>query len=228
MTKLQHQDRKRLISILERWQLFGDYESRRQILISAGLQDIIPQIDLHGSPFIASSKIVEALELYGKSTAEEEALGRLLNRLKELIGAHDETQAFLDELLFKYHLMLPIKTQKEPTNWRIDTASESVFEKIIGENTLRDIAFLKRGFEAGRSVGYVEVPNRWTGTGFLISPNLLITNNHVIPDIESATQAIFRFNYQVSFGGAMEIVEDFKARDKGVFFHKCGARLFRD
>ena len=41
---------------------------------------------------------------------------------------------------------------------------------------------------AGNKVG--------TGTGFLVSPEVLITNNHVLPSIDFATNSVAEFNYQ--------------------------------
>src|SRR4030067_2241730 len=197
MVKLKSEDRSKLLSILEKLPIMGEYESRRQILISAGLEEVIPQINLQGSPFVVVGKIIETLEHYGRVTFDHEALGRLLNRLKEIIGADDEIQAFFDYLLLNYKMMVPIKALKEPTQWKTPSTSEDVFEKIIGENTLRDIAFLRRGLEVASAVAYVEVVNQWSGTGFMISPDLLITNNHVIPDKNVLSSTIFRFNYQL-------------------------------
>ncbi|NJP22579.1 MAG: endonuclease I, partial [Hydrococcus sp. CRU_1_1] len=40
-------------------------------------------------------------------------------------------------------------------------------------------------------------------TGFLVSPRLLMTNNHVLPSLEEAKTALAEFNYQNSINGEM-------------------------
>jgi len=218
MVKLNLEDRNKLISILEKSPLLGEYESRRQILLSAGLEIILPQINLQGSPFIVVSSMVESLEKYGRVTFEHEALGRLINRFKELIGADDEIQAFLDSLLISYKLMIPVKVSNEPKSWKDSTSSKAIFEKIIGENTLKDVAFLKRGLDVARAVVYIEVVNQWSGTGFMIGTSLLITNNHVIPNKDILKNTVFRFNYQLTVDGAMDISKDYRAKPEGLFY----------
>ena len=43
----------------------------------------------------------------------------------------------------------------------------------------------------------------WFGTGFLVSPRLLLTNNHVLPDRDVAAASRVEFNYQRSLDGSM-------------------------
>jgi endonuclease I/V8-like Glu-specific endopeptidase len=70
-------------------------------------------------------------------------------------------------------------------------------ERLMGRNNLIDVAFLEAGSRAGRSVGRVTVRRSGKrGTGFLISPRLLMTNNHVLGSAEEAAQAVVEFNYQ--------------------------------
>ncbi|XSC43458.1 hypothetical protein ACF1BQ_036735 [Bradyrhizobium sp. RDT10] len=41
------------------------------------------------------------------------------------------------------------------------------------------------------------VPGGWTGTGFLVAPNLLLTNHHVLNSPEVAAAAEIEFDYEV-------------------------------
>ncbi len=63
------------------------------------------------------------------------------------------------------------------------------------------VAWLEAGFLASKAVGRIIFaggnPN---GTGFLISDRLLITNNHVIPDSNSARNMLVEFRYELALG----------------------------
>ncbi len=76
-------------------------------------------------------------------------------------------------------------------------------EKIIGINNLKQLSWLARGLECGRGVCRVLTPNG-LGTGFLLAPDLVMTNHHVIPSEEVAGQTFVEFNYQLAFDGSFE------------------------
>lgn len=218
MAHLEPEDRSRLISCLERTPEMGNYDERRAVLTFAGLGEIIPQINLQGNAFAFVANLIERLEGRGKVNYEHEALGLLLNTVKGKFGGDDEIQTFFDYLLTKYKLMVPAINAQKPAQWKTDYSTEKVLEKVIGENTLKHIAFLQRGLEVARSVAYIEVGDKWSGTGFMISPNLLITNHHVMPSRELLASSIFRFNFQLNFSGNPELFKDYRAQLNGIFY----------
>jgi len=72
------------------------------------------------------------------------------------------------------------------------------FEKIIGINNLKQIAWIEQGVHVSRAVCRVLTPNG-LGTGFLIGQDrLMMTNSHVIDSAATARQAKIEFNYQMS------------------------------
>jgi V8-like Glu-specific endopeptidase len=79
-------------------------------------------------------------------------------------------------------------------------------ERILGNNDLIGVAFLERGLQVARSVGRVWVgvssgqPSGF-GTGFLVSPRLLLTNHHVLPNAEVARTSLIEFDYQLGLNG---------------------------
>lgn len=81
------------------------------------------------------------------------------------------------------------------------------YEKIIaGESTLLDIAFLQRGVELSAAVARLLVMldgDPYFGTGFLIAPDLLLTNHHVLFGASGrpATAVDMWFGYERAFGG---------------------------
>jgi endonuclease I/V8-like Glu-specific endopeptidase len=79
-------------------------------------------------------------------------------------------------------------------------------ERLMGRNDLIDVGFLERGFLASRSVGRITIRSAsgsldGYGTGFLISPRLLLTNNHVLSSAAAAANSYVEFNYQAGVDG---------------------------
>ncbi|MFI9421365.1 trypsin-like peptidase domain-containing protein [Streptomyces werraensis] len=82
-------------------------------------------------------------------------------------------------------------------------AAPDVFERILGvSKELQAWSFLPRGARAARTVARIsarengrELP---VGTGFLVSPRLLMTNHHVLPDAGAAGGCFAEFDAQVT------------------------------
>lgn len=86
-------------------------------------------------------------------------------------------------------------------------------ERIIGKSDLVLLNFLEKGLLAGKSICRIEAQdeqgNTFYGTGFLISPSLLLTNNHVIPDVETACRVSAQFNYELDIDNQERTRQDF-------------------
>jgi V8-like Glu-specific endopeptidase len=217
MIKLSIDDNKKLLEILMPMPILTTEKGREAVFISASLDELRPQIDLSGPSSIAIPILINRLCAYGRLNYEHEALGRFLNTIKNYTGIEDSQ--FFNYIISKYNLMVPIAKLSKITDWKKSVSAEEVAERIIGENTLRPIAFLQKGLNSSRSVAYIEVSSdsiKWSGTGFLVSPNLLLTNHHVLPREGLASKAFFRFNYQHDIKGNAEISKDYTA--KGVYF----------
>ena len=48
-----------------------------------------------------------------------------------------------------------------------------------------------------RGVNFEGVRGEWAGTGFLVAPNLFLTNHHVLNSVEVAGNAVLEFGYEV-------------------------------
>ena len=78
---------------------------------------------------------------------------------------------------------------------------DRAFERILGDSNLFPINFLSRGARKAAAVAKVqlfvrgEIPSG-SGSGFLVGPGLLLTNNHVISSRDAARRAKAIFNYQ--------------------------------
>ena len=82
-----------------------------------------------------------------------------------------------------------------------DELRRIALERVLGRSELTPVSFLHEGCFIARSVGRVRVrdfarrPAGW-GTGFLVSPRLLLTNNHVLESAEWARNSLIELNYQ--------------------------------
>jgi endonuclease G len=77
-----------------------------------------------------------------------------------------------------------------------------LFERIIGATKdLQAASFLSRGARAAATVARISLTDGGRelplGTGFLVSPRLLVTNNHVLPDSDTARRVVVEFGAEV-------------------------------
>ena len=86
-------------------------------------------------------------------------------------------------------------------SWHGDTSAENLEKLMENKSTLLPISFLEVGLLRSKSVARVRLENGELGTGFLVKDNVLVTNNHVFPNAESAKTAIIQFNYQNNASG---------------------------
>ncbi len=95
------------------------------------------------------------------------------------------------------------------------------YERIIGASDLLSINFLDRGRRAADAVCRIKLPGdggEAYGTGFLIGPRLLITNNHVLSSATEATQAQAEFNYEHDIDGVLRRTVQYNL-DPGQLFY---------
>jgi len=74
----------------------------------------------------------------------------------------------------------------------------NLLERIINDSELMPVAFVLSGSTKTRSVGRISVRSsagRGYGTGFMVSPELLLTNHHVLGDTDTAARSFVQFDY---------------------------------
>ena len=89
--------------------------------------------------------------------------------------------------------------------FRLDLISRNdpkALERLIGKRNIVSVNFFARGLQTAKAVCRIKTLGQVAGppdyaTGFLITPNLLITNNHVLPDPETASRSLAEFDYQL-------------------------------
>jgi endonuclease G len=80
-------------------------------------------------------------------------------------------------------------------------AEGRTFEALVGGDDTDHINFLTRGWRAGRSVCRIVFGNTAIGSGFLIAPGILITNNHVVTDQRDALGFSAEFDFERDIDG---------------------------
>ena len=74
-------------------------------------------------------------------------------------------------------------------------------ERLVGKNDLLNINYLELGLRKARPICRIQVRNLsgqvlMHGTGFMVSPNLMLTNNHVLGSIEMSRRSLLDFNFE--------------------------------
>lgn len=74
-------------------------------------------------------------------------------------------------------------------------------ERLMGNSDLFPISYLQTGINSRNPVCRIQIRNEkgsyiGYGTGFLVSDNILMTNNHVIDNMHTAINSLAEFNYQ--------------------------------
>src|SRR5262245_35340429 len=82
-------------------------------------------------------------------------------------------------------------------------------ERILRKDDLMSVRFLELGLQIARTVVRVHIQGadrrlRGYGTGFLVSPRLLLTNNHVLTDAGVAGASRAEFDFQEGIDGKLQ------------------------
>jgi endonuclease G len=95
------------------------------------------------------------------------------------------------------------------------------YERILGQSDLLSINFLDRGRRSADAVCRIKLPMDGGvayGTGFLVGPRLLLTNNHVLADPREAAQASAEFGYDHDLDGVLRDPVPFNLDPDQLFF----------
>ncbi len=93
----------------------------------------------------------------------------------------------------------PISTEKRARF--INDLDTLAFERLIGDSDLVPVNYFEFGLQAARAVCRIQIRDsmgygQGYGTGFLVAPNLLLTNNHVLAKPEMAIKSLAEFNFE--------------------------------
>ncbi|MFQ5962383.1 MAG: trypsin-like serine peptidase [Candidatus Methylomirabilales bacterium] len=117
------------------------------------------------------------------------------------------------------------------TDSRVAIADISNMERIINpDNNLLPVHFLEEGGLVQKAVARVTLTDPYGGlpagsgwgTGFMVSPSLFLTNNHVIPDVAFARKVEMQFNFQFDYKGNPLTVDTFAPDPDDLFYTNVG------
>lgn len=121
---------------------------------------------------------------------------------------------FIDEL----DRILAKTLEPQPTITRpvsLTPPLESPLEKVWS-GTLQSVSWLAKGVTASRSVCRVVSP-AGIGTGFIVGPGIVLTNNHVVPSIEAAAKTTVEFNFEEDANGRLMAHNTYNVDTKSAF-----------
>lgn len=102
-----------------------------------------------------------------------------------------------------------------------------VYERIISGNEIQDVNYLARGARVAQAICRITIVDGvgrrsgW-GTGFLVAPGVLITNNHVLPDASMAARSYAEFSYELDINGVPQAAHRFELQPGRLFFTSKG------
>ena len=91
--------------------------------------------------------------------------------------------------------------------------NELIHEAVVGARDFLSVEFLERGLAATRAVGRIlmKTGSGFTarGTGFLVAPGLLMTNEHVLTSAPTAAACVVEMDYEQNWFGAAKVPQVF-------------------
>ena len=114
---------------------------------------------------------------------------------------------------------------QEPLTPEEESLMDDLERIILPDNNLLPVAFLEEGAETQKAVGRIALKRAHAGlpagsgwgTGSLVADDLLLTNNHVIPNVAFAKQVKVEFNYQNEIDGTPTTPDTYDLDPDSVF-----------
>ncbi len=162
------------------------------------------------------ASIKKMLEQYNLETVQE-AINSNIDELRNKAMEHSGAGCGL--------LKDPGKKLKAGEDRCISKAEMLAQEAVVGDPNFLAAHFLTEGAEIQRAVGRIALTQSHAGlpagsgwgTGFMVSPTLLLTNNHVIPDVAFCQKVKTEFNYQLDKNGNALVPDTFQFNPSSVF-----------
>lgn len=221
-TQIDPNDRRFIVQILRDLPDFKTVRGRQALIENAvsgypKSRILLGNIEWEGSAMVFASDVMRWFEDFEVADGMG-ALPLLVNVIEPLLSAAQRKS--LRELRRRQGWGAE-PPAPPPEVWRDDRSSADLNrERIIGENTLRHISMLHKALRAASAVVRISIPNQGYGTGFMVGPDLVMTNHHVIENASQAAGAEFAFFYELDIAG--------KKRDEMIVGTAAGGFLHTD
>jgi endonuclease G len=179
---------------------------------------------------VTRAENVAKLESGGMAAANPpDRIAKRLDRVSRYLRGEDlpVTQTDVPDANEGLLAAVPIRrfSREEPT-----AEPGKMLERIINKSDLLGVRYLEGGVAAARAVGRIDVRDRpehleGFGTGSLVSPRLVLTNHHVLPDRNVAASSAIEFNFQDDVNGK-ELEPQIFGFDPDTFFFADEERDF--
>ena len=139
-----------------------------------------------------SQAVVDATEVRYRDRATERS--QTIQELRTAGGVMNANDPDLVRKRTKRVINAPSVTPITTTELEKPKTSANALERVILGNDLMNINYLGLGIKAARSIARIQVRDAggsqigW-GSGFLVSPDLLLTNHHVLEDAATAANS---------------------------------------
>ncbi|CAN7330134.1 DNA/RNA non-specific endonuclease [Bosea sp. LjRoot90] len=138
-------------------------------------------------------------------------LKRRMERLQALVAARMHRGGATDEGA-QEAISVPALTAGDVT--------DEAMERVIGETRdFLSIEYFERGLQAAACVGRIMTNGAVNGTGFLVAPDVLITNWHVLKTPAMAEDSYFELDYEANTFGPPKVAQSFDLDPAGFFMN---------
>lgn len=187
-----------------------------------------PSVPRKGVPVNVAQKVValsaETEQRYGQRTGQRAAAEsrirsgevwkadsqeRFRSRLERLNIDYNQFEAY------QQYQQSPLESAKP-----VLSAEENIaLERILGRNDFLSVSFLEAGLRTARAVALIRIRGSvsGSGTGFMVTPRLLLTNNHVLPNVSTAANSHCVFDFEVDLDGTERPTERFRFAPDDLF-----------
>lgn len=144
---------------------------------------------------------------------DERVLAETLARFKDRLPERQRVKDLIKAGQLQ-DLDSPDRLEARQARLRVTAPETAVLglERIIGASNLIEFSFLERGTTVGAAVGRIVISTSpdvidGYGTGVLVSPRLLLTNNHVLRSAAEAERSTVELGYEESPAGVLQSPE---------------------
>jgi endonuclease I/V8-like Glu-specific endopeptidase len=143
----------------------------------------------------AAQQVADTEERFAKRRVQRERLHEAVVR-EGIVKANPPENVRRRAVHMERARTIPDNLRRQVSIPPADNETAPLLERVIDQSELMNVNYLALATRAARSVGRVRERSAAVGTGFMVSPRLFITNNHVLPDLRTAQRGEVDFGYE--------------------------------